>query len=46
MKQLSKEITIQYVNEKYGFDVTDNDIADALGIAAFVASNKTKVTWE
>lgn len=46
IRQLRKEITIQYVNEKYGLNVSDNDIADALGIAAFVASNKTKVTWE
>ncbi len=46
VRDLRKDITIQYVNDKYDLSVTDNDVADALGIAAFVDSNRSKVKWD
>jgi Holliday junction resolvasome RuvABC endonuclease subunit len=46
VRNLRKQVTIDYVNNRYGLSVTDNDVADALGIAAFVAANSQKVTWE
>lgn len=45
VRDLRKHRTIDYVNSKYGLEVDDNDIADALGIAAFVANNRAKVNW-
>lgn len=46
VRQLRKQKTMDYVNDKYGLSVTDDDVADALGIAAFVASNRNKVKWD
>lgn len=45
VRNLRKQRTIDYVNDKYGLAVDDNDVADALGIAAFVANNRGKVNW-
>lgn len=45
VRQLRKQRTIDYVNDKYGLSVDDDDVADALGIAAFVANNRAKVNW-
>lgn len=46
MRNLRKERTIDIVNEKYNLNVDDNDVADALGIAAFVARDRSKVKWD
>ena len=45
VRNLRKQRTIDHVNNKYGLSVTDDDVADALGIAAFVANNRAKVNW-
>lgn len=45
VRSLRKQITINYVNDKYGLNVDDNDVADALGIAAFVNADGSKVNW-
>lgn len=45
VRSLRKQITIDFVNKKYGLNVDDNDVADALGIAAFVDSDQSKVQW-
>lgn len=45
IRKLRKQRTIDYVNAKYNLNVNDDDIADALGIAAYVANNRTKVNW-
>lgn len=46
MRQIRKQKTIDYVNEKYHLEVNDDDVADALGIAAFVIKNGNKVKWD
>lgn len=46
VRDLRKQKTIDIVNKKYNLEVSDNDVADALGIAAFVASNRSKVKWD
>lgn len=46
MRQIRKQKTIDYVNDKYHLNVDDDDVADALGIAAFVIKNGNKVKWD
>lgn len=43
MRQLRKQKTIDTVNEQFGLSVTDDDVADALGIALFSINNKSKI---
>lgn len=43
IRSLRKQYTVDYVNKKYNLNVTDDDVADALGIAAYVAMDRTKV---
>lgn len=45
IRQIRKQRTIDYVNVRYNLNVDDDDVADALGIAAFVANNRSKVNW-
>lgn len=46
MRNERKEATINIINERYELKVNDNDVADALGIAMFVDSNRSKVKWD
>lgn len=42
-RSIRKQKTIDTVNKKYGFGITDDDIADACGLAMFSISNWGKV---
>lgn len=45
-RDIRKHKTIDTVNKTYGTNIDDDDIADAMGIATFAASNWGKVTKE
>jgi len=42
-RELRKEKTIKFVNTYYDVEVTDNDVADAIGIGHYAIKNWTKI---
>jgi Holliday junction resolvasome RuvABC endonuclease subunit len=44
-RKVRKERTISIVNDYFGIDTRDNDVADAIGIGLYVLSHAEKVKW-
>lgn len=42
-REIRKQKTIRFVNMQYDKNITDNDVADAIGIGHYVVNNMTKL---
>lgn len=45
-REVRKERTISYVNDRFQLRIEDDDIADAIGIGCYVLDKPEKVKWE
>jgi len=45
-REVRKERTISYVNDRFLLRLDDDDIADAVGIGCYVLDQSEKVSWE
>ena len=46
MRKQRKAETICIINDRYGIVVTDDDVADAIGVGTYVIDKEDKVTWQ
>lgn len=43
--KIRKARTMQIVNDRFGTDIDDNDVADAVGIAMYAYDNPERIEW-
>ena len=45
VRKRRKEKTIELINARYGIIVTDDDVADAIGVGSYVLDREDKIQW-